>query len=442
MARRRQRRPIARATWAAFGVAVLLAACGGGGNQGGEGTAETLTLQHSMLPEPAQELLGEFAAQYEDETGVSIEISYVPWENQRSTTLSKIASGQAPDILHGNSNQGSSEFVTMGALADLEPLLSDELKQDLIDTAFDELGTTGIPFVQSPETAIFYRPSMFKDANVTPPPVDQPWTWEEFLAAARALTKDTDGTIDQWGFAERGLAGFIAMKSYIPHLWAFGSDLIVPDGDDWKSGLETPEARQAIEEQIALSTTERVMPDNYLSWGLPEAMRAWGDDKVAMMNVGMWWASSVNSEFGHEFGTDFDVMMFPVSDDSNAFSFTTYDYWHITETSPNREEAYEFIEWMVADPKHAADMAAANFNLPPTTKSALEDPRFSGESFPLWSERFAQWQEYSRFMPASPDYTALWTSTVIPIWEEIVTGKTSLDDGLTTMHQEIASELG
>ena len=430
--------------------ALVLGACSGGdtseakgdGDGEGGGGATSLTLQHSMLPEEAQALLREYTAQYKEETGISIDVSYVPWENQRSTTLSKIASGQAPDILHGNSNQGSSEFVVMGAMADLDPYVGDDLRTELVPTAFDEFGAYGIPFVQSPEAALFYRPSMLKEAGVEPPPVGEAWTWDEFLAASEKLTQDTDGdgTVDQWGFVERGLAGFIAMKSYIPHMWAFGGDIIVPDGDGWKSGLDQPEARAAIAAQVELSGT--VMPSTYVSWGLPEAMRAWGDDSVAMMGVGMWWADSVQNEFGHTFGEDFDVMLYPVSDPDNRFSFTAYDYWHVTETSDAKQEAYDFIEWLVSDPKRAADMAAANFNLPPTTASALEDERFSAEAYPLWSERFGQWLEWSTFMPANPDYTGLWVSSVIPIWEEIVTGRLEVEDGLDQMHEAITAELG
>ena len=57
----------------------------------------TITMQHSMVPPEANDLLKQFAAQYKEETGVTVEISYVPWENQRATTLAKIASGNTPD---------------------------------------------------------------------------------------------------------------------------------------------------------------------------------------------------------------------------------------------------------------------------------------------------------------------------------------------------------
>ena len=87
-------------------------------------TPVTITMQHSMVPPEANDLLKQYAEQYKEETGVTVEISYVPWENQRATTLSKIASGQTPDILHGNSNQGTVEFVEMGAMSDLSDLLS------------------------------------------------------------------------------------------------------------------------------------------------------------------------------------------------------------------------------------------------------------------------------------------------------------------------------
>lgn len=404
----------------------------------------TITMQHSMVPPEANELLKQFAAQYKEETGVTVEISYVPWESQRATTLSKIASGHTPDILHGNSNQGTAEWVEMGAMSDLSGLISDKMKEELIPTAFDELGTYAIPFLQSPEIAIFYRPELFEKAGVTPPAPNEAWTWDEFVEAAKKLTIDEngDGIPEQWGFAERGLAGFIAMKTYIPHLWAFDADIIIPDGNNgWKSGLDDQAAKDAIAAQVALVNEYKVLKPSYITWGLPEAMRAWGDNDMAMFAVGMWWASSVKEEFGHEYGKDFDVMAFPVSEKGNIFSFSTYDYFTIPTTSKNKEEAYKFIEWIMLDPKRMADLAVVDYYLPPTTKSALEDPRFSDESLPIWSERFALWADASRFMPSSSKYAGLWVSTMVPIWEEIVTGRRSVDEGVALMNSEIKSQL-
>ena len=405
----------------------------------------TITMQHSMVPPEANELLKQFAEQYKEETGVTVEISYVPWESQRATTLAKIASGNTPDILHGNSNQGTAEWVEMGAMTDLADFISDEMKEELIPTAFDELGTYAIPFLQSPEAAIFYRPALFEEAGVTPPAPGEAWTWDEFVEAAKKLTIDADGDgePEQWGFAERGLSGFIAMKTYIPHLWAFGADIIKPDGEGgWKSGLDEQAAVDAIAAQAALVTEDKVMKPSYLSWGLPEAMRAWGENDMAMYACGMWWADSVKEEYGHEFGKDFDVMAFPVSENGNEFSFSTFDYFTIPTTSKNKEEAYKFIEWIMLDPQRMADLAVIDNYLPPTTKSALADPRFSDESFPLWSERFALWSDWSRFMPASSKYAGMWTSTIIPIWEEIVTGRRSVEDGVALMDSEIKAQLG
>ena len=405
----------------------------------------TITMQHSMVPPEANDLLKQFAAQYKEETGVTVEISYVPWENQRATTLAKIASGNTPDILHGNSNQGTAEWVEMGAMTDLADYISDEMRAELIPTAFDELGTFAIPFLQSPEVAIFYRPELFEKAGVTPPASDKAWTWDEFVDAAKKLTidEDGDGVPEQWGFAERGLAGFIAMKSYIPHLWAFGADIIEPDGNGgWQSGLGNKAAKDAIAAQVALVNSDKVLKPSYITWGLPEAMRAWGNNEMAMFACGMWWASSVETEFGHKYGVDYDVMAFPVSEKGNEFSFSTYDYFTIPTTSKNKEEAYKFIEWIMLDPKRMADLAVVDFYLPPTTKSALADPRFSDESLPIWAERFSLWADSSRFMPASSKYAGLWTSTVIPIWEEIITGSRSVDDGVALMDSEIRSQLG
>lgn len=401
----------------------------------------TITFQHSMVPVECNELLKQWAEEYKAETGVTVEVSYVPWESQRDKTLTSIAAGKAPDIIHGNSNQGAAEWVGLGAMADLTPFLSDKMKEELIPTAFDELGPYAIPFVQSPEAAIFYRPDMFKEAGVEAPAPGQAWTWDEFVEAAKKLTKDTngDGIPEVYGFAERGL-GFTATKSYIPHLWAYGADIIKKDASGkWVSGMGDQAAKDAVASQIALVKDSKVLDSGYITWGLPEAQRAWDNKEMAMFSVGYWWANTVATTFGDKYLVDYDAMPFP--QEAGRFGFSTYDYFLIPAASKHQQEAYDFLEWIMLDTDRMVQLAVADMYLPPCTKSALADEHFSDEALPLWSERFALWADDSHFMPAYEKYTDLWASIVNPIWEEIETGRRTVADGVALMDKEITAYL-
>ena len=312
----------------------------------------TLEVQISITTETGRDLMQQLASEFEQQNpNIKVEISYVPWENHRTATLTKIASGNAPDILHSNSNQGSVDFNALGAFVDLGPLMDEQFKSKFISVAFDEIGTYGLPYIQSPEASVFYRTDMFKDAGIEPPPVDQAWTWDQMIEAAQKLTvdKDGDGTIDQWGFAERGKAGFIFMKAFIPYGWSYGSDIMLRDGDKWVSGITTPGMQQAIKTHVALARDYQVRPEGYINWGLAEAIRAWCDDQVAMINTGMWWAAQAEDNCGHKFMENYDVMLFPTDTPEDRAVYTALDYFHITKQSKHPEEAFKFLQFLFED---------------------------------------------------------------------------------------------
>ena len=51
-------------------------------------------------------------------------------------------------------------------------------------------------------TVLWYNQDAFDAAGIPYPDEEEGWTWDEFLAAAEALTidDDDDGVVDQWGF--------------------------------------------------------------------------------------------------------------------------------------------------------------------------------------------------------------------------------------------------
>lgn len=396
----------------------------------------TITVQQSMVPEPARNLLQQYADEFQTANpGTQVQISYVPWESHRQATLSKLSAGNLPDILHSNSNQGSVEFNDLGAFQDAGPLMSASFRDSFLPNAFTEMGTFGLPFVQSPETGIFYRRDMFDAAGITPPPVKEAWSWDEMIAAAVKLTGD-----GRYGFVERGKAGFIMQKSMIPYPWSFGTDIIVQDGDTWKSTFDTQPTADAFRTNVDLLRVHKVRPESYLNWGLPEAQRAWADNQAAMFTSGMWWASNVESNTTQKFGNEFDVMLFPVSDPANRAVQMSFDYLHLTKDSQNPELALQFIEF-VFNKDRLVPLAQADFNLIPTTAEAVADPYYSAENFPLWGGRFGEWIEFSRFLPSHPKYTPLWINTVQPIVQEMVTDLIGVDEGLADIHAGITAEL-
>jgi len=93
---------------------------------------------------------------------------------------------------------------------------------DIISTAQQDGHLYGLPWIAQP-VVVFYNKALFDAAKLEYPKAG--WTWDDFLAAAKALTKDTDGDgkTDQWGFSANGWPP--------PHIfiWQAGGEVISED---------------------------------------------------------------------------------------------------------------------------------------------------------------------------------------------------------------------
>ncbi|MFB3894906.1 MAG: sugar ABC transporter substrate-binding protein [bacterium] len=117
--------------------------------------------------------------------------------------LIMLAGGDAPDVFLWN-DENMTPLVEKGAIADLIPLINaDNLDLNLyfpeVTNAF-KYGNSiyGMP-VQFDTDALYYNKSLFDAAKLSYP--NENWTWDDFLTAAKKLTKDIDGDKkpDQFG---------------------------------------------------------------------------------------------------------------------------------------------------------------------------------------------------------------------------------------------------
>ncbi len=416
---------------AALGAAsVPLAACGSDSGSG------RLRILNSMLPEPARALLDDYAREFEDANeGVQVEITYVPWENHRTTILSALSAGNLPDIVHSGSAQGAVEFSQSGAFLDASELFDSAFLDRFVPGAFDEIGHNGIPLALSPETGIWYFKDAFEEAGLTPPPVDQAWAWEEFTDAAVQLTQG-----DRWGFIERGEAGLGMQKALIPYAWSYGTDFLVPEGDDWVSGIGTAEMEQAVQTYVDLVRVHQVRPESYLSWGHAEGQRAWADRTTAMYSSGMWWNSDVTSNTDDVFGEDYDVMLFPTDDPDNRKVYVSYDYFHITRDAADPELAADFLTFLY-EKERLVELATLNYHNPPMIEEALADERYSPDEYPIWGSRYSQWLDLIQPLPTHIDYGKVSVDMAVPVIQGLVQSGDEVGPALAELDEQVNAEI-
>ncbi|MEJ1156910.1 ABC transporter substrate-binding protein [Prosthecomicrobium sp. N25] len=220
---------------------------------------------------PMSSLVKDFEAK---NPGVKIEAENVPWNSYYDNLYTAIVGGNAPDAAMVKLF-AQPRLVEMGALEPIGARLDGWAgKADLLDGLVDlNKGPDGKQYylpIQYVVLYLYYRADWFKEAGLAPPK-----TCDEFLAAAKAMTKDTngDGTPDVYGFGFRGGKG--GHDHWATFVLSRGVTLA-------KGGLTTPDAIKANQWVIDLARVHKVFPPSAPNDGFQETVGAFKSGKTAM----------------------------------------------------------------------------------------------------------------------------------------------------------------
>lgn len=272
-----------------------------------------------------------FKTKYPNVTVVDTFVAVDTWGNFTQKFATAIAGGQALDILH-IAIEGARMVVTKNILRPMDDLVavpaSAELIKDIAPALSDSLKYKG-KFYLLPDSwnnmCIHYNPKLFKAAGLAMPKED--WSWDDFLNAAKALTKG-EGDNKVWGF---GIPAFnFGLQPWF--LTATGSGTLT---DDWtKSNLDNPKAVEAMQFVYDLVYKHKVSPtiegtDNG---------QLFSAGKMAMTGFGHW---PIQSYIANKF-TDYDVQYWPKK--AGSTSVFGVGGWGIPTTSKNPALAWEVIK--------------------------------------------------------------------------------------------------
>jgi multiple sugar transport system substrate-binding protein len=222
--------------------------------------------------------------------GVSVTMEAVTnGPEYRDRILTSIAAGAPPDVVQLD-NIDIPAFVNAGVLVDLAPYLE---RVGLSFSRFEPrvlaIFRRGAALYAIPKDftpmVIAYNKDLFDQAGVPYPSPD--WTWEEFVAAAKRLTRDRDGngTVDQWGF-------WLDRRDFvwIPSIWSLGGDVLCSDGRSASGCLDSPNSIWAFRAFTGLATIDSVTPRFFgLRRSMGDQMREFASGRLAMMPAGHFW---------------------------------------------------------------------------------------------------------------------------------------------------------
>lgn len=295
-----------------------LSACGGSGEDSASSNAEGKPLTYwatNMGPtlQDDEAILRPELDKFTKETGSKVNLEVIPWDSLYNRILTAVSSGEGPDVLNIG-NTWSASLQATGAFVPFEGKALDAVggSDKFVATAVTATGAEGKAPTAVPlygqAYGIFYNKALFTDAGVMPP--DGGWTWQEFLDAAKALTKDTDGdrAPDQYGLAITG--GAVANSAHAAFIFGkqHGGELFTKDG---KPQFANEGTVAGITSFVELMAKQGVM--------LPGSAEYTSDSQVvndlATGKVAMGFLQSSNrAAFAAAGFTDYGVIQVPVVD--------------------------------------------------------------------------------------------------------------------------------
>jgi multiple sugar transport system substrate-binding protein len=328
--------------------------------------AEPVRFQFSV-PEPKRNVLVESLIQRfnQAQKDFEVKVEFVPQAQARQKLITSIAAGTPPDCCQAWDNWVG-EFEGMAAVEDLTPRVKDWTHyKDVLPIAWETVTVKGkilsIPWVVTND-AVYYRTDRLKEYGLKEPKAD--WTWDEFLALAKAFTKPDR---NQYGFGMRG-AGTWAVLYATEFMYASGAQV-------WKDGkvvINSKEAVDGFEWYLDLIRKHKVTPPSVATDGWRQIVEGFGR---GITNTYLHNSGSSEEQKGFVGEKNFATVPLPIGPAKKRASFYFSETLTAFRAAKNREGAWRFMSWLMEDEPHA--MYCKTLGLLPSRKTVADRPEFA-----------------------------------------------------------------
>ena len=377
-----------KALAAGAALALVLAACGGddgsaGGSSGGSGAGETcdsvalLTQNH-----PWTRALEPYFPEFEEETGLTLEVVAFAEEQARDRMLLALESGSSEfDVFMSLKSREGLLFTNAGHYADLSAYAAAEGPE----YAFDDFAAgplagetingilTGIPIiVEGP--VMFYRRDLFEEYGISVPE-----TIEDLIAAAATIADRSGGSITPVTLRGRPPA---LPYTFGPFFQGQGIQWLDSDGN---LNFDTPEAIKAIDQYATLG--REYGPEGVGNFSFTESSQLFAAGQAA---IEIESSNELSSVIDPASSTVADVVgVAPIPGAAGQARVPTVLAWGISMSaySERKDCAWEFIRWATT-PEMQLRLALAGIASPRTSTAAT--PEYQAT---LDSETRRQWQD-------------------------------------------------
>lgn len=398
----------------AFVAAAALALTGCSGAQSGSGD-RTITFMGWGSPQEVA-VFEDMIAQYEEAyPGVKVDYITVPAADFSTKLQTMIASKKTPDVFY-LAPENVMPWADSGIIADLSEFVADNDifdESNVWENAIDMYrydGTTpgegaiyGLPKDIGP-FAMAYNKDLFAAAGITAPDPESPWTWDEFIEAAKKLTSG-DGSSKVYGSAPYSLESAV---------WSNGADWL--NADHTEVTVTDPEFVEALQWVADLGLVEGVVPSSEEEGSLGSFQR-FLNGQIGMMGIGPW----SQGQFWAEADFEWDIMPWPVSPSTGEKAV-----WYggigfaVANSSKHKDDAANLAAFLAFN-EDAQRTNMEQGQAVPNLIDMAEDEYLAMEEAPANKEEFLRIiQDYGRRATQTYTYNSEWfglfNSNLASVW--------------------------
>lgn len=424
------KRKLTAATVLTVAASLSLAACSGGASTPTTGTSGGLTITlsgWSIATTPEFKTLADgFHAK---NPNVTIELKEYDASQYNTLVTADLAAGTGPDIITQKEVKFVTTFQEGGQLMDV----SDVKLPDGISGA-DSYKVDGksyaVPYRQD-SWVLFYNKDLFAKADVKVP--NGSWTWDDYDAAAKALTKgDKKGTyLHRW---QSTVQGFANAQSNI--------DILKGDFSHMKPYYERTLALQKAGYQIDFNTSSA----NQLTY-----QGEFGKQNAAMMPMGTWFVATLVAQQASGDADKFDWGFAPIPQADKSTTGT--DKTPVTFGDPTgfginanidqakTQAAKDFLAYAAGE-DGAKSLAAIGIT-PALTNDALVATYFGVAGTPTDDLSKFAWSTHTvRAENPTSSKTATIQGILNDMHSAIMSGSESVDSAIKTAQDRVKNEVG
>ncbi|HEX9066636.1 MAG TPA: ABC transporter substrate-binding protein [Streptosporangiaceae bacterium] len=341
-------------------AAAGLAACGTG--SGGGGSGKSISIWEGYTGAEQTEFT-KLVAQYEKKSGVNVNVLQVNNDNTLQKVLTAVRGGTPPDIayLYGS---WAPNIAKIPQVVDLTKVVAKPsvnwndfwVGERAVATVNGKV--IGVPALVD-NLAVVYNKTLFAQAGLKPPTAG--WTWTQFQADAKALTKPA---IKQYGTAYVTPGTEDTVWHWEPLLWEAGGAIL--NASNTKAAFDSPAGLTSLNTLRTMAVTDHSV---YLDPADQPYATLFNSGKIGMLVTGPWDLSG----FGN---VKYGVQIMPAFPGASGGHQTISgpDNWVLFNNGAAQVSAAEkFILWLTA-PAQAKAFSLATGDLP--IRQSIATPAF------------------------------------------------------------------